>query len=177
MRMTVDCTGSRRRSARRRPVRDNPRMPRVYSHRFTVGDDVIDVNRHVNNLAYLRWMQDVATAHSTAQGWTFDRYIAAGAGWFVRSHSIEYLRPAFLGDTLAIHTWVSGFTPRSSPRRYVFVRDDDGASVASAETLWVFVDFATGRPVRIPADVEAAFPVVADDDPELVALVGPPARR
>ena len=117
------------------------------------------------------------TAHSTAQGWTLDRYIAAGAGWFVRSHSIEYLRPAFLGDTLTIHTWVSGFTPRSSPRRYVFVRDDDGASVASAETLWVFVDFATGRPVWIPAGVEAAFPVVADDDPELVALVGPPPRR
>ena len=115
-------------------------------------------------------MQDVATAHSAAQGWTFERYLAAGAGWFVRSHYIEYLRPAFLGETLAVHTWVSGFTPRSSPRRYLFVRDADQVPVAQAETLWVFVDFATGRPVRIPGDVEAAFPVVPDDDPELQAL-------
>ena len=151
-------------------------MPRIYTHRFAVGADVIDVNRHVNNLAYLRWMQDVATAHSAAQGWTLDRYIAAGAGWFVRSHTIEYLRPAFLGDMLAIHTWVAGFTSRSSPRRYHFVRDDDGAAVARAETLWVFVDFANGRPVRIPDDVAAAFQVVADDDPELVATLRRPAR-
>ena len=44
-------------------------MPRIYLHRLAVPDDVIDVNRHVNNLAYLRCMQDVATAHSVAQGW------------------------------------------------------------------------------------------------------------
>ena len=119
-------------------------------------------------------MQDVAVAHSTAQDWPVERYFAAGAGWFVRSHYIEYLRPAFLGDSLAIHTWVAGFTSRSSPRRYRFVRDSDGAAVAKAETLWVFVDFATGRPVRIPADVAAAFPVVTDDDPELRTLL--PAR-
>ena len=148
-------------------------MPRISTHRFTVADDAIDVNRHVNNLAYVRWMQDVATAHSAAQGWTFERYLAAGAGWFVRSHYIEYLRPAFLGDALAVHTWVSGFKPRSSPRRYLFVRAADQVPIARAETLWVFVDFATGRPVRIPVDVEAAFPVVPDDDPELQALRAP----
>jgi acyl-CoA thioester hydrolase len=154
---------------------DNRRVPRIFSHHFTVGDDAIDVNRHVNNLVYLRWMQEVATAHSAAQGWTLERYLAAGAGWFVRSHTIEYLRPAFLGEALAVHTWVSGFTPRSSPRRYLFVRPADGAPIAKAETLWVFVDFATGRPVAIPPAVEAAFPVVPDDDPELQVL-RPPSR-
>ncbi len=146
-------------------------MPRVYSHRFLVPDDAIDVNRHVNNLAYLRWMQDVATAHSVAQGWPLERYLAAGAGWFVRSHYIEYLRPAFAGDELAVHTWVAGITSRSSPRRYRFVREADGHSVANAETLWVFVDFASGRPVRIPDEVAGSFPVVADDDPELASVL------
>lgn len=150
---------------------DNPPMPRVYSHRFLVPDDAIDVNRHVNNLAYLRWMQDVATAHSEAQGWPLERYLAAGAGWFVRSHTIEYLRPAFAGDELAVHTWVAGMATRSSPRRYRFVRTADGESVARAETLWVFVDFASGRPVRIPDAVAVSFPVVADDDPELAAVL------
>jgi acyl-CoA thioester hydrolase len=152
-------------------MRDNRAMPRVYSHHFLVPDDAIDVNRHVNNLAYLRWMQDVATAHSVAQGWPLERYLATGAGWFVRSHYIEYLRPAFAGDELAVHTWVSGITPRSSPRRYRFVRAADGESVATAETLWVFVNFASGRPVRIPDEVAVSFPVVPDDDPELAAVL------
>ena len=151
-------------------------MPRIYQHRFVIADDVIDVNRHVNNLAYLRWMQDVATAHSVAQGWPFERYRALGAGWFVRSHFIEYLRPAFAGDALTIRTWVADIAARSSTRRYLFVRDSDGQHIARAETLWVWVDFATGRPARIPSEIAASFPIVPDDDPEVLAL-GAGARR
>ena len=147
-------------------------MPRIYQHRFVIADDVIDVNRHVNNLAYLRWMQDVAVAHSTAQGWPLERYLALGAGWFVRSHFIEYLRPAFAGDQVTIHTWVKAMSARASPRRYLFVRDDDGEAIARAETLWVFVDFHSGRPAPISPEVMAAFPVVADGDAELAALPG-----
>ena len=145
-------------------------MPRIHVTRIAVNDDAIDVNRHVNNLAYLRWMQDAATAHSAAQGWPLERYLAAGAGWFVRSHFIEYLRPAFAGETLLLYTWVTGMTGLSSPRRYLFARDEDGVAVAKAETLWVFVDIETGRPARIPSEVQTAFPFVPDDDPELLAL-------
>jgi acyl-CoA thioester hydrolase len=151
-------------------------MPRIYLRRLAVPDDVIDVNRHVNNLAYLRWMQDVATAHSVVQGWPLERYLGIGAGWFVRSHFIEYLRPAFAGDALAIRTWVADIAARSSTRRYLFVRESDGQHVARAETLWVWVDFASGRPARIPGEVVASFPIVADDDPEVTAL-GAGARR
>ena len=145
-------------------------MPRIHVTRIAVNDDAIDVNRHVNNLAYLRWMQDAATAHSAAQGWPLERYLAAGVGWFVRSHFIEYLRPAFAGETLLLYTWVTGMTGRRSPRRYLFARDEDGVAIAKAETLWVFVDFETGRPAPIPAEVQTAFPFVPDDDPELSAL-------
>ena len=152
-------------------------MPRIYTRRLTVPDDVIDVNRHVNNLAYLRWMQDVATAHSVAQGWPLERYLGIGAGWFVRSHFIEYLRPAFAGDALAIRTWVADIAARSSTRRYLFVREGDGQHVARAETLWVWVDFATGRPARIPGEVMASFPIVPDDDSEVVALGAGTRRR
>jgi acyl-CoA thioester hydrolase len=150
------------------------KMPRIHVTPIVVNDDAIDVNGHVNNLAYVRWMQDAATAHSAAQGWALDRYLAAGAGWFVRSHFIEYLRPAFAGETLLLYTWVTGMTARSSPRRYLFAHDQDGSTVARAETLWVFVDFESGRPARIPPEVRDAFPFVPDDDPELVALTRGP---
>jgi len=154
-------------------------VPRIHLHRLAVADDAIDVNRHVNNLVYLHWMQDAATAHSTAQGWPLERYLAAGAGWFVRSHFIEYLQPAFAGDALLLYTWVKGMAGRTSARRYLVLREQDGVAVAKAETLWVFVDFRSGRPVRIPPEVVAAFPVVPDDDAELAALTPrrPAARR
>lgn len=152
-------------------------MPRIYTSRITVTEDAIDVNQHVNNLAYLRWMQDVATEHSAAQGWDFERYVASGAGWFVRSHFIEYLHPAFLGDVINLHTWVHAMAPRSSPRRYCFVRERDGEIMARAETQWVFVNFKSGRPTRIPDEVSSAFSIVPEDDPELQALTTRPRRR
>ena len=75
-------------------------MPRIFPVRIPVAAGDIDGNEHVNNLAYLRWMQEAAWAHSTAQGWTRERYRELGSGWFVRSHFIEYLRPAHPGDVL-----------------------------------------------------------------------------
>ena len=70
-------------------------MPAVHARSLQVPAEAIDGNRHVNNLAYLRWMQEVATEHSAAQGWGMHRYFSAGVTWVVRSHFIEYLRPAF----------------------------------------------------------------------------------
>jgi acyl-CoA thioester hydrolase len=147
-------------------------MPRLFVHAFAVPPEAIDALGHVNNLEYLRWAQDVAGLHSEAQGWPLARYVALGRGWFVRRHEIEYLRPAFAGDALTLVTWVAAFRRSSSPRRYLFFRPADGAVVARAETLWAFVDFATGVPTRIPPELAGAFEVVADDEEALAAARG-----
>jgi acyl-CoA thioester hydrolase len=135
----------------------------VYSKRFTVPADAIDVNRHVNNLAYVEWMQQIAIEHSAAAGWPLERYIELGAGWVVRSHFIEYLRPAFEDQLLSAHTWVPRFDQRSTPRRYLFVREADRQILAQAETRWVFVDLESGRRRSLPPELIAAFEVVPDD--------------
>lgn len=135
-------------------------MPKVFTQSYLIAADVIDVNKHVSNLAYLQWMQEAAIAHSAAAGWPLTRYLEARAAWIVRSHFIEYLLPAFLGNTLTLLTWVTGYKKHSSPRRYLFWRRHDDQVVARAETVWVFVDASTGRLATIPAELRAAFPVV-----------------
>ena len=65
--------------------------------------DDIDEQNHVNNTVYLRWVQEVATAH-----W---RAIASGEvqeniGWVVLRHEIDYKTPAGLGDKITLRTWV-----------------------------------------------------------------------
>ncbi len=137
---------------------------RIYSKRFTVPPSAIDVQGHVNNLAYVGWMQDVAIEHSAAAGWPMQRYLELGAGWVVRSHFIEYFRPAFADEQLGVHTWVPRFEPRSTPRRYLFVRETDRTVLARAETIWVFVDLTTGRRRPIPPELLAAFDPVPEDD-------------
>lgn len=137
-------------------------MPRIFVDRLTIGADSIDMNGHVNNQEYVRWMQDVATAHSGEQGWTMERYLAAGMTWVIRSHFIEYLRPAFKNDDLLVATWVAGMEAQSSPRRYRFVRARDGKTLVEAETRWVFCDLQSGRPRDIPTEVASAFALVTD---------------
>ena len=136
---------------------------RIYSKQFVVAADAIDVNGHVSNLAYVEWMQQIAIEHSTAAGWPMARYLELGAGWVVRSHFIEYLRPAFEGELLSVHTWVPRFDQRATPRRYLFVRETDRRILAQAETHWVFVDLGSGRRRPLPPELIAGFDVVADD--------------
>lgn len=136
---------------------------RIHSKQFAVPLEAIDANGHVGNLAYVAWMQEVAIEHSNAAGWPMERYRKIGAGWVVRSHFIEYLRPAFSGEVVSLHTWVPQFDQRATPRRYLFVRDADRQILVRAETRWVFVDSTTGRRCPLPKDLVNAFEVVADD--------------
>jgi acyl-CoA thioester hydrolase len=154
-------------------------MPRIHRTALTVDASVIDVNQHVSNLAYLRWMQEVAIEHSAAQGWPVARYLETRSGWVVRSHQIEYLRPAFLGEALTLFTWVADLRRRSSRRRYLFWRQADGQVLATAETDWVFVDGGSGRPLPIPAALAGAFEVVPQGTDVLaeLGLGGDPPRR
>jgi acyl-CoA thioester hydrolase len=136
---------------------------RYYVKRFTIPESVMDGQGHVNNLAYVAWMQDVAIEHSAAAGWPMERYRTLGAGWVVRSHFVEYLRPAVAGQRMAVYTWVPEFSQRSTPRRYLFVREDDTVLLARAETRWVFVDLASGRRRRLPDELLGSFTAVPDD--------------
>ncbi len=127
----------------------------VYTH--TVRDDEIDALGHVNNLAYLKWMQSAAVAHSAACGWPTERYLETGAGWVVRSHRIEYLKPALVTEPIMIRTWIASFKKVTSLRCYQIWRPTDDALLAEAETNWAFIGLEHRVPRRIPMEVIAAF--------------------
>jgi acyl-CoA thioester hydrolase len=135
-------------------------MPDVFEYPLTVSDGDIDELGHANNVVYVAWMQAAALAHSAAQGWPGERYRQAGMGWVVRSHRIGYILPAFAGDALLVETWVATLKKATSLRRYRILRRSDGQLLAEAETDWAFIDYATGKPTRIPVEIVHAFPVV-----------------
>ncbi|MCL2458892.1 MAG: acyl-CoA thioesterase [Desulfobulbus sp.] len=124
----------------------------------------IDLNGHVNNVQYVQWMQDAAMTHSAELGWSQERFASIGRTWIIRSHAIEYQHAAYLGEIIAILTWVGDFRKFRSLRKYKFVRPGDGVVLATAETLFIFCDLHTGRPVTIPPEVWEAYTVVAPAD-------------
>ncbi len=143
-------------------------MPRIHIKQLRAGEDAIDVHGHVNNQEYLRWMEEAAIEHSSAQGWPMERYLDSGGSWYVRSHFIEYLRPAQLGDEIAVCTWVAAMTERESPRRTLFLRNASRRQIlARAETQYTFVDIRRGRAMAIPDEVRSAFEIVEAEDEAL----------
>ena len=139
-------------------------MPKIFSNRFTIPTEANDENGHVNNVAYVQWMQDVATMHSDAQGCTRELYQSLNSSWIARSHQIEYLKPAFAGDEIEIQTWVCNLKSASSLRRYRFLDATKKTVLAQAETNWVYVNAKTGRPRRIDPQVSEAFILVSSEE-------------
>ncbi len=135
-------------------------MPEIYEYHHTVAENEIDAQGHAGNVAYVQWMQSAAVAHSAAQGWSGENYRELGSGWVVRSHAIEYHQPALAGDEIVVRTWVATMKKVTSIRRYRIVRPGSEELLATAETKWAFINFATGGPARIPRKIAQSFQVV-----------------
>lgn len=115
--------------------------------------DDVDGMGHVNNIVYVRWVQEVALAHWHAVAPADAR---AAMTWVVLRHEIDYLHPARPGDEVRARTWIGEAQAIRYARHTAIVRAD-GTVLARARTLWCPVDIATGRPRRVPAEVRAAF--------------------
>jgi acyl-CoA thioester hydrolase len=111
---------------------------------------------HVSNIVYLRWVLEVARAHSDAVGWDHAAYVRLGSVWVVRKHELEYLRPVRAGDAVALVTWVDSWRGASSVRK-TSIRSPEGVELARASTLWAFVSLGDGRPLRIPEHLKRDF--------------------
>jgi acyl-CoA thioester hydrolase len=130
-----------------------PADRKPFSLTVAVTPDDIDELGHVNNTVYLRWVQDVATAHWRAVAPAAD---IAHYVWVVTRHEIDYLRATLPGETVTLTTWVG--TPKGARfDRHVLISGADGTGRARALTIWALIDAASGRVVRVPADVAAPF--------------------
>lgn len=127
----------------------------TYTKNVTIPEDAIDENGHVNNVAYVQWMQDIAVEHYSSLGGIQAQ--GPDSTWVVRQHKIEYLLPAFEGEEIEIRTWVESIRKVRSLRMYEFARKADGKILVKGETDWVFVDTKSGAIKPIPAEVQNVF--------------------
>ena len=131
--------------------------PATFQLDLVVGEEDIDVLGHASNIVFVRWIQDVAMAHSAAVGLGLEAYQRLGAVFVVVRHEIDYVRPALRGDAVEARTWISSVAAAKCNRSTELVRKSDGQMLARGVTTWAFIEMATGRPRRIPGDVRVAF--------------------
>lgn len=125
----------------------------AYEKKIIVQESDIDDLNHVNNLAYLNWVLDVAKDHwfNYVSKELHDQVI-----WVVLSHFIEYKRPCFLGEELTVKTQVAEIDGAKWPRN-VWIYRPDGKLAVQAVTEWCLMDRQSMRPKRITEEVSSVF--------------------
>jgi acyl-CoA thioester hydrolase len=126
----------------------------VYSHDIVVQSKDLDELDHVNNVVYLQWVQDAASAHwnTYASQAVKEKYF-----WVVLRHEIDYKAPALLGDEIIAKTWVENYSGAKSTRIVQLLRKRDEVLLAEACTTWCLMGRQTGRPVRVGDDIRNVF--------------------
>ena len=109
---------------------------------------------HVNNVVYLRWVQDVAIAHWRAAATPAQQEQLA---WVAHRHEIDYKAPALPGDAIIASTWVGSAESVRFERFVEILRASDRKVLAAARTLWVPINRATGRVTRVDDAVRGVF--------------------
>lgn len=128
--------------------------PKPYEIEINIKTEDIDQLGHVNNVVYLRWVQDVAVAHWYAEASESDK---ENLLWVVIRHEIDYKRPAFADDIIIARTWVGAASRRAFERHTELIRKSDMKLLARARTLWCPIDANTKKPTDVSADVYERF--------------------
>jgi len=118
----------------------------------------IDELGHVNNVTYLRWVQDAAVAHWTTKAPAEEQ---ARLVWVVLRHEIDYLRAAHADDRIVARTWVGTASRVRFERHTEILRADDGCVLARARTLWCPMDAISRKPTAVSNAVRARFSIPA----------------
>lgn len=114
----------------------------------------IDELGHVNNVVYLRWIQDVAIAHWQAAASPEQQ---AQLAWVAHRHEIDYKAAALPGDGIVASTWVGSAEAVRFERFVEILRASDRKLLAASRTLWVPISRATGRVTRVDDAVRQVF--------------------
>ncbi|NAY90744.1 acyl-CoA thioesterase [Muricauda sp. JGD-17] len=127
---------------------------RRYSEVREVTQDDLDELKHVNNVRYVQWIQDISKSH-----WfkVTSPEIRQKMIWVVKNHNITYHQSAVLGDSVALETYIKENKGPISTRIVEIKNNKTGQLLVSASTEWCLLNGQSFRPKRVPESVKELF--------------------
>lgn len=122
----------------------------IFEKHITVTSEDLDARKHVNNVRYVQWVQDIAEENWIANTSTTirDNYY-----WVMLSHYIQYKAEAVLGDNLLLKTYVTKSEGLKSTRMVEIYNRNTNKLLTTSETIWCFMSHKTNKPTRITQDI------------------------
>ena len=131
---------------------------------FRVRQYECDAYGHLNNVNYVRYLQEAIVEANASAGYTLARPSPAIWRWQTRRLDIEYLRPVRYGDTVELQISAPGGAAGLVRRVGEFRLAGSGDRVAQAVVEAVPVDAASGQTLELAPTVseEPPGPAAAD---------------
>jgi len=122
-------------------------MSLIYEKQIQVTEEHIDRNNHVNNVQYVKWVEEIAAEH-----WDFVKHKTDHPEdiWMLLDHHIQYKKQVYLGDILTVKTYPEIPEGIRQPRKVEFYCND--RLVVDSLTLWVFIHKETERIIRLESN-------------------------
>jgi acyl-CoA thioester hydrolase len=124
----------------------------AYSHPIGIDAADIDFMGHVNNAAYLKWVQEAVVGHwqKLAPAEAVAKHL-----WVALRHEIVYRKPAFLDDEVIASVVLEKVHGARAFYATLIKRGED--ILAEVKSSWCCLDAETLRPSRIAQDIAAHF--------------------
>ena len=124
----------------------------AYQFKIGIEPKDIDFMGHVNNAAYLTWVQDAVVSHwqKLAPAEAVARHL-----WVALKHEITYRKPAFLNDDVIAQVVLEQVHGARAFYQTLIKRGEE--VLAEVQSSWCCLDAETMRPARIAKDLVAKF--------------------
>ncbi len=119
-----------------------------YKYKFRVKPEDIDALDHVNNVVYLKWVNDISEKH---WGILSNPELDKKYFWVAIRHEIDYIQPAFLNDGITVYTWIGKTGGVRSIRHVHIYRENE--LLVKAQTTWCLMNMKTKKITRIGKEI------------------------
>jgi acyl-CoA thioester hydrolase len=151
-------------AAARTPVRSETAIEVRYAE-----TDQMGVVHHAN---YIVWFELARTHLCALSGFHYAEIERLGYRLMVVGVDLRYRRPAHYGDVVRVSCWSDRLGSRGVRFAYEVHRGDGLLATGHSEHIWV--ETASGRPCRAPAEVRAPFARLAGLPPQDAETDGKP---
>ncbi len=119
-----------------------------FSKEYQIRTYECDKNGHLRLLTLLNILQDMADSHASQLGLGLEFCLKHGLAWVGADYHLKIKRLPLLHEKIKVVTWPSEERLLGAVRDFS-VLDEKGNELAAVSSLWVLIDFARKRPVKL----------------------------
>ena len=134
----------------------------MYDFKSRVRYSEVNSERQLTLPALIDYLQNCCTFQSEDMNIGVEYLEQHHAAWVLSSWEIVMNRYPKLAEHITVSTWPYSFKGFYGYRNFT-IKDEAGEICAFANSVWVYMDTATMRPVRIAKEVQDAYIPVMDE--------------